>query len=323
MGMRSLPLMKAAMIAVRDCLGVKPEEAALVVTDTGNLEIAEVFLSALHMIGADATIIIMVPRRYDGEEPPKEIAAAMRESDVLLIPTTKSLTHTKACMAASEAGARMASMPGITEEMLTAGGMTADYRRVSELSQKLALLMDKADKVEITTPAGTNLTMSLKGRKAGADDGIYTERGSWGNLPAGEAYIAPVEESVEGVAIIDGSMAPMGLLSKPVELTIRAGKVVKIKDGREAIALKKLLEDLQDPNAYMVGEFAIGTNEKAHLTGNTLEDEKVLKTIHIALGMNLDMGGKIDSKTHNDGIILNPTVKFDGKVIMQNGDIIV
>mgnify|MGYP001077808651 CR=1 FL=1 len=323
--MKSVPLMKAAMIAVKDCLAVKPEETALVVTDTGKFDIAMAFLSALHAIGADATLTTMIPRQYNGQEPPRDIAAAMKASDVVFIPTTCSLSHTKARMAASKAGARIASMPGITEDMMTVGGMTADYGKVSELSWKLTKLLDKAKRVQITTAAGTNLVMSVEGRKPGTppDDGLYAEPGRWGNLPAGEAYIAPVEESVEGIAIIDGSMAPIGSLKDPIKLKIEKGKAVGIEGGIEAAAFRKVLEDIQDPNAYRVGELGIGTNEKARLIGNILEDEKVLKTVHIALGMNIDMGGKIDSKTHNDGIILNPTVKFDDRTVLEQGEIII
>ena len=323
--MKTAPLMKAAMIAVKDCLAVKPEETALVVTDTEKLDIARAFLLALHAIGADATLTIMIPRQYNGQEPPRDIAAAMKASDVVFIPTTRSLSHTKARMAASKAGARIASMPGITEGMMTVGGMTADYRKVSELSWKLTELLDKTKRIQITTSRGTNLVMSVEGRKPGTppDDGWYTESGRWGNLPAGEAYIAPVEESVEGTAVIDGSMASIGSLKDPIRLRIEKGRAVAIEGGVEAAAFRKLLEDIQDPNAYIVGEFGIGTNEKARLMGNILEDEKVLETVHIALGMNTDMGGKIDSKTHNDGIILNPTVKFDDRTVLEQGKIVI
>jgi leucyl aminopeptidase (aminopeptidase T) len=316
--------MKTAAIAVRDCLAVKPEESALVVTDTKKLDIALAFWSALHAVGVDATLSMMVPRRHNGQEPPRDIAAAMKVSDVVFIPTTKSLSHTKARMAASKAGARIASMPGITEDMMIVGGMTADYHKVSQLSWRLTELLDKTKRIHITTSRGTNLVMSVEGRKPGPpDDGLYTEPGRWGNLPAGEAYIAPVEESVEGIAVIDGSMAPIGSLKDPIRLRIEKGKALVIEGGAEAVALKKLLQDIQDPNAYIVGELGIGTNEKARLTGNILEDEKVLKTVHIALGMNKDMGGKIDSKTHNDGIILNPTVKFDHRTVLEQGNIII
>ncbi|MEN3186431.1 MAG: aminopeptidase [Atribacterota bacterium] len=315
------PLMRGAMIAVRDCMGVRAGERVLVITDTGKLKLAEPFFLALHALGVDGTLLIMTPRSYHAEEPPREVRAALSACDVALLVTTMSLTHTHARMDATAQGIRIASMPGLTEDMMTVGAMTADYRKVSELSWKLARLMEKTKTVEITTDKGTNLKMSLEGRKPSLppDDGLYQDKGRWGNLPAGEVYIAPLEESVEGLAVIDGSMAPIGLLSEPIYLTIRKGRVTEIRGGKEAQSLSSFLENLGDPNAYVVGELGIGTNHKARVTGNILEDEKAFRTVHIALGMNVDMGGVIESKTHNDGIICNPTVKFDGTMVMDKG----
>ena len=323
--MKITPLMKGAMVAVRDCMGVRKEERVAVITDTGKIDIAESFLFALHALGVDATLSLMVPRSHHAEEPPPEIGVAMASVDVALLVTTMSLSHTHARMRATEKGVRIASMPGITEDMLTVGAMTADYEKVSKLSWKLTRLLETTNLVEIYTEKGTDVCLSLESRKPAIppDDGLYRERGRWGNLPAGEAFIAPVEESVEGVVVIDGSMSPLGLLSEPIKLTIQGGKVINIEGGMEAEELSQFLEQLADPYAYWIGELGIGTNEKARLTGNVLEDEKALRTVHIALGMNVDMGGKIESKTHNDGIIRNPTVRFDGKLVMDKGVLMV
>ncbi|MGQ9472967.1 MAG: aminopeptidase [Candidatus Caldatribacteriaceae bacterium] len=315
------PLMKGAMIAVRDCMGVKEEEEVLVITDTGKVKLAESFFLALHALGVDGTLLVMTPRSHHAEEPPREVQAALSSCDVALIITTMSLTHTHARMEATARGVRIASMPGLTEDMLTVGAMTANYAEVSEMSWKLTRMMEQTKLVEITTEKGTNLKMSLEGRKPGIppDDGLYREKGRWGNLPAGEVYIAPVEESVEGIVVIDGSMSPIGLLTEPIRLVIEKGQVTKIEGGKEARMLSEFLESLDDPNAYKVGELGIGTNHKARVTGNILEDEKAFRTVHIALGMNVDMGGMVESKTHNDGIIWNPTVSFDGKIVMEKG----
>ncbi len=323
--MKTTPLMKGAMIAVRDCMGVKKEEKVVVITDTGKIDIAKSFLFALHALGVDATLSLMVPRSHHVEEPPSEIGVAMASVDVALLVTTTSLSHTYARMEATKKGVRIASMPGITEDMLTVGAMTADYEKVSELSWKLTHLLEATDLVEIYTEKGTDVRLSLKGRKPAIppDDGLYRERGRWGNLPAGEAFVAPVEESVEGIVVVDGSMSPLGLLAEPIKLTIQRGKAIKIEGGREAEELSRFLEELSDPYAYWVGELGIGTNEKARITGNILEDEKALRTVHIALGMNVSIGGKVESKTHNDGIIRNPTVKFDGELIMDKGILMV
>ncbi|MGC8778438.1 MAG: aminopeptidase, partial [Candidatus Caldatribacteriaceae bacterium] len=273
--MELAPLMKGAMIAVRDCMGVREKENVLIVTDTGKVKLAQSFFLALHALGIDGTLLMMTPRSHHAEEPPREVSAALAACDVALLVTTMSLTHTHARMEATAKGVRIASMPGLTEDMMTVGAMTADYEKVSELSWKLTRLMEKTRVVEIHTDRGTNLRMSLEGRKPGLppDDGLYREKGRWGNLPAGEVYIAPVEESVEGVAVIDGSMSPMGLLSEPIRLTIQGGRVVDIKGGKEAQELSNFLQNLGDPNAYVVGELGIGTNHKARVTGNILEDE--------------------------------------------------
>jgi len=302
-------------------MGAKPEERVLIVTDTGKISLAQSFLLASHALGIDATLFLMAPRSHHAEEPPQEIAAALEACDVALLVTTMSLTHTHARMRATEKGVRVASMPGLTEDMMTVGAMTANYKEVSELSWKLNRLLEETKEVEIASEKGTSLRMSLVGRKPGTppDDGLYREKGRWGNLPAGEVYVAPVEDSVEGIAVIDGSMSPLGILSEPIRLVIERGKVTRIEGGREAKAFLQFLRNLDDPNSYMIGELGIGTNPKARVTGNILEDEKAFRTIHIALGMNVDMGGVIEAKTHNDGIICDPTVKFDGRVIMEKG----
>jgi len=322
--MNLAPLMKAAMIAVRDCMAAQSGENALIVTDTGKLSIAESFFYAFHSLGIDTTIMVMTPRGHNAQEPPPEVRAALLSCDVALLVTSKSLTHTHARVDATNQGVRIASLPGVTEDMMTVGAMTADYQKVSELSWKLTQRLEKTEKVEITTELGTHLTMSLKGRKPGLppDDGLYREKGRWGNLPAGEAYIAPVEESVNGVLVVDGSQSPLGLLSAPIRITIQNGRAVQFEGGTEATAFERHLKSLDDPNAFWVAEFGIGTNEKARVTGNILEDEKAFHTIHIAFGMNTDMGGRIESKTHDDGIVTNPTVKFDGNVVMDKGNFV-
>ena len=326
--MKFVPMMKSAFVAVQTCLGVKPDEKVLVVTDTDKVDIAMALWAAAHAIGADAILTVMKPRAYQGEELPEPIAEIMKASDVIFITTAQGVFHTKARMEATKAGARIAAMPHISEDMMTVGGMTADYGKVSELSWKLAKVLEKGKNVRITTPAGTSLTMRLVSEERLSppifvDHGLFVEPGSCGNLPAGEAEVTPVEELTEGTAVIDGSMVPVGIIKDPIILTIERGKVVKIDGKTEAVELKKYLEGLQDPNAYWVGELGFGTNEKARVTGKVLEDEKVLGTVHIGLGTNVSMGGKIQSKTHIDGVMLNPTVELDGKTIIKDGQLLI
>jgi len=317
----TIEMMKGARVAVETCLGVKPGEKVLIVTDYGRANIALALAEASEALGAETLLFTMKPRQHNAEEPPDPIAAAMQTADVVFIPTTKSLTHTTAREKATEAGARLASMPGITEDMMKYGGMTADYHQVAELCWKFTEFLQGAKEAEITTPLGTQLRLGLEGREPGTppDTGLYLNPGEWGNLPAGEAYISPLETQADGIVVVDASIAQIGLPSRPVTLEFQEGKVVRIEGGVEATQLRNLLESLEDENAYVIAELGIGTNEATRLIGVSLEDEKMLGTVHVAIGRNTGLGGVNMSKIHLDFIITNPTLKVDGKVVIENG----
>ena len=162
--LKNLSIMKGARIAVETCMNTQPEETVLIVTDTNKLKIAEAFTYAAASIGARTVTTIMEPASEHAKEPPKAVAEAMKAAEVVLIPTTESLSHTDARRSATKAGARIASMPGITEDMMHRGGLTADYKQVAELTNKMAAIIEKAKTAQITTPSGTNLTMSIENR---------------------------------------------------------------------------------------------------------------------------------------------------------------
>jgi leucyl aminopeptidase (aminopeptidase T) len=215
----------------------------------------------------------------------------------------------------------VASLPGITVSLMTDGSMTVDYERLSARSWALNQLLETAHQAEVTTPAGTRLALSLAGREPQTppDDGLYRQPGAFGNLPAGEAYIAPVEGSADGIVVVDGSMAPLGLVQTPIRLTVRQGRVVQISGGAQATRLEELLGDINHAGAWMVGELGIGTNDHARLTGNVLEDEKVMGTVHVGLGRNVDFGGTVDSPAQHDGVLRAPTLILDGQTVIQEG----
>lgn len=298
-------------------MGVKPEESVLIVTDPPKLKIAWALVDAARKVGAETSLICMQTREKHGEEPPKVVAQAMRAADVVLAPTTYSLTHTQARLEACRAGARIATMPMITEAMMQGGAMLADYKKVSKLTMKVKALLDRASDVEVSTPAGTELYLSIAGRRAHPDTGIFHRPGDFGNLPAGEAFIAPVEGTAEGCVIVDGSMVDR--VRGRIEISIKNGIARKIS-GEPAQKLIKMLEGA-GPKSKNLAEFGVGTNPKARLIGNVLEDEKVLGTCHVALGDNSTFGGRVRAGIHVDGIFLKPTVKLDGKTIMKNGQL--
>ena len=137
----------------------------------------------------------MAPRQQHAEEPPKAVTEAMKRADVVIIPTSKSLSHTGARKAACNEGARVASMPGITRQMFRRGGLTADYIKVKRISEQVSKRLSLAKEIKIKTRAGCDFTARLTGRKGIADTGIIKKKGDFGNLPAGEGFIAPKEKN--------------------------------------------------------------------------------------------------------------------------------
>ena len=319
----STPLQKAAMIAVKNCMAVKEKEQVVIITDENKKSIGIALWEAAKKLKAEAILVEMIPRKDNGEEPPPSIATLMAAADVVLCPTSKSLTHTKARMAACKEGARIATLPGITEDTMVRC-LNADYSKIVALSVKLKKILDPAKIIRVTTKKGTDITIPVAGRLAKADTGIVHKKGEYSNLPAGEAFLAPIEGKSNGIIIIDGAMAGgIGLVKKEIKVIVKDGFAVQFIGGEEAKALKKLLKP-KGKLGRNIAEFGIGTNYKAKLTGLILEDEKAIGTIHIAFGTNSSMhGGKVNAGIHLDGLIKEPTVEVDGKIIMKEGKILI
>jgi len=310
------------------CMGLSPDETVLVVTDTEKEDIGRAIAQAASGLGADAVMMIMRPRRVNGEEPPPSVAAAMTASGVVLCPTSKSLTHTQARAAAARAGARIATMPGITEDMLYAGAMTADYTAVSQLTLRVKEILDKARCARIEY-RGRVLTLGLEGRTAVASTGRFLKPGESGNLPSGEAYIAPVEGTAEGILYVDGSVAGLGRVKAPMEVVVSEGRAQEFRDlewdgtcpaeGGESGFAGELGRLLNTPEARNVAELGIGTNDRARLTGVILEDEKIHGTVHVAFGDNSTFGGKVKAGMHVDFIMLKPDLYLDDDPVIKAG----
>lgn len=307
-------LVKTAEGVLSSCLAVKKGEEVLIVTDDTRKEIGEAIYEAAGNLGCERLLMVMNERELSGQEPPKAVAAAMKSADVVIAPTAQSLTHTNAKIEAAKAGTRVATMPGITEEMFSQGAMTADYSNVEKLTAVVTEMLSKASVARIEKD-GHTLTISIKGRDGVPSPGVYREPGKCGNLPSGEAYIAPLEDGSEGEMIVDGSMVGIGKLDSPLHMVISGGKLRSVT-GEKSENLDVLLKN--ETNGTLC-ELGIGTNEAAVLNGIILEDEKVYGTVHIAFGTNTSFGGVNKAECHMDGIILRPTLYLDEIKVIEDG----
>ncbi|HHX95056.1 MAG TPA: aminopeptidase [Clostridia bacterium] len=310
-------LQQAARVVLEDCMGVKQGETVLIIVDTLKKEIGDVLFEQASKMQAEPLLLEMLPRENHGVEPPEAVARAMKHADVIIIPTSKSLSHTNARREANEKGARIATMPDITVEMMSRT-LSGSYADIADRCCRFADMITAAEEAHITTPAGTDLHLKLTGRKGLPDTGLVHSPGEFSNLPAGEAYIAPLEGTASGRLVVDGSMAGIGRLETPIVMTVEKGFVTEITGGSDAVKLNELM-DRYGHDARNIAELGIGLNERAQLSGSPLEDEKVLGTVHIGIGDNSTFGGKVSVPSHLDGIMLKPTLTLDGKTVIEGG----
>ena len=219
------------------------------------------------------------------------------------------------------AGTRVAFGGRLDRSMLE-HEMAADYGEVRARSARLIELIGTATTMRITTPAGTDLTLSVAGRAWKADDGDLSAPSSFGNLPAGEVFIAPLETSADGVCVIDCSCAISGLgaVSEPFRLLFEAGRVIRVEGGASAAVVWEFIQSA-GAGADVIAELGIGTNERARIRGSIITDEKVLGTAHVAFGDNCSSsyGGVNQASIHIDNVMADATIEADGRVVISRG----
>ena len=312
-----MSLEKAANIILRNCMGLRSYESCLIVTDSKLKNIGKIlYKNSLNITQKSKLTLTPIPEAH-GTEPPKYISDEMLRYNVVLIPTTKSLSHTKSRENASKKGARIASMPGITIEMMKRA-LNISFNKIKIINEKLIKKLKNKNKIKVTATKGTNIEFYTKGRKWMGDDGIYTKKGAFGNLPAGEVFIAPLEGKINGIIVVDASVGSIGKVDENIKIIVKNGFIADVQGGKAADQFKKSLKNKLYKN---VAELGIGTNYKAKITGNVLEDEKVAGTCHIAFGNNKHFGGLVDVPFHADVVIKKPTIYADEILIMKNGNV--
>jgi leucyl aminopeptidase (aminopeptidase T) len=315
----STPLKLAAATTV-ERLGVGSGESFLVAYNVELAQIAEAIAAAARVHTDRVRALAFPTLSRHGEEPPAEVATAMADATAAALVTSFSLSHTRARLEATRRGARVASMPDMTRDMFERT-LPIDYARLESVGRALAAELGAAERCHISSPAGSDVELVLGGRDGRSDDGDLRSAGAFGNLPAGEAYIAPREHEGSGTIVFDGSIASWGLLAEPLRIAFTDGRMVSAAGGPAAEWLSATL-DAGGSNGRYLAELGIGTNPAAKLTGKILEDEKVEGTVHLAFGTNTGIGGENEASVHIDGVIRDPTVTLDGRVIMRGGQLV-
>jgi len=306
-----------AKTAVATCMKVRKGEHVLVVSDREKKDIARAIHDASLEISPHTYFLEMEGVEKPNQEPDALVGAAMREADVVLILTENSLSHTMARKNACRSGARIATFPGIVPAVLEDGGLTADYDEVAQNVRNVHHRVRNLSSGRITTKAGTDIAMDLAGRKWITEDtGLCHARNKFTNLPAGEIFISPVEDSINGTLVIDGSFQHE--LVEPTSLEIVDGEVTDVKGDSKVEAF---FSSLKGRDRY-VGTIGFGLNPRSTIKGVLLEDEKTLGSAHIIFGENISSGGVRRSPIRAHSVIRDVSLQMDDTFIIDEGKII-
>ena len=314
-------------MVVQTCMDIRRGENVLIVCDPTTAEIGQSLHIATQKRSERVLLIVMPRSRHHGEEPPSPVAALMRQQQVVIAATKYSLTHTRAVRQALKDGARVATMPGMTFELYTEGGMTSDFQEVKRRISNIANFLRRRRIINVKSESGTDVTFEVNWRDWKLDDnGICNRPRMLTNLPAGKVFILPKEGTMNGTIVIDGSWDST-LIDEPVEFVVEDGTVIDVKGGSLAATIRqsygevaKKLKAKDRESVWTVAEFGFGMNPNARLVGNVLEDEKRMGSCYFSIGDNSGLGGSSNAGIHISGVLAEPSVWLDDTCLTDSGD---
>ena len=320
-------MLTSSRSVVRTCMQIRPSEHVLIVTDPQCSEVGQSLYEAAAEVTDRVLLMMMPPSHKKGAEPPDPVAELMRQQDVVLIATKSSLTHTRARRNASRENARIASMPGITSEILSKGGMTADYGAMKKEISGLNSLLRKRTLVRVKSSSGTDFTFTTGARWILEDNGICNRPGQITNLPTGKVFVLPKEGSANGKIVIDGSLDGK-MLDEPVTLLVEEGNVIEISGGSVSEELISKMDSIrssvkisQIDKVGTLAEFGFGMNPRSRLSGNQLEDQVVRGSSYVAIGDNSSLGGSSRVGYQIRGVMVKPTVELEDVDLVLEGKV--
>lgn len=321
----SIDLTRSADLIVRRLLAVAPGEQVAIVCDPhSEMAMANALAGVVESVGGEFTVLTMPTRELQRKnELGPVVEAGLQHADCLIGLTGASGAPTYARAVKELYDARkLRGMSMVMRDIdtFTRGAARADYDALHEEGQRLAELWRSAERIHITTPAGTDIQARIKGEDVIVECGFATEPGQEAAFSDGEVSQMPSTGSAEGVLVIDGPMAHFGLPVRPVALQVKGGKIVSAEgETTQAIGLRGVIDQVE--NADNLAEFGIGLNPLSRRNGHFQEEKKARGNVHAALGDNLFYGGEIQSAVHIDMVMYRPTVVFDESVIVADGQL--
>jgi len=316
---------EAAKNALECVLEAKKDESAVIFCDYEKMIIGKAFANGALKLGLQTRLVQL---KTDGnvlrkEVPPQIMEILTKETPDIYINLLRGIREETQFriklikMETKDLKARLGHCPGVALDMLTEGALaltSEEHKQMQSFADKLIEKLSKAVRVEVMNPTGTNVSLSVEGRPFFTDTKIDWKTMKWMNLPTGEVIVAPVESSLEGRLVCDMAIGGIGPIETPVEIAVKNGEVQDVSSADTEV-LRRVKGSLNtDEWSNVVGEFAFGINSKARFVEEFLEAEKMLNTIHIAFGNNLDMpGGKNPSQNHMDFLVSKPTVNVFNK----------
>jgi aminopeptidase len=307
----------AADRAINQALRLKPGEKFLLVTDKQKLEIAEALACHAKLAGAETTTYLMTETLRPITGPTrqfKELIRAASATAYLLEGRFAEKPFRGFMVSEGAKHGRICMMPGLTRDMMERL-VNIDFSEMDRFTKKVMRAMKDAEDVIVENPAGTRIAFSVKGRAWHNDNGNISRKGRHGNLPAGECYTAPVEETFSGKVVISLIDDKLGRGA----MTFKHGRLVDF-EGR---GIAEVIQTIgPDATGRIIGEFGIGTNKGARICPNMLEAEKAFGTVHFAIGDSYGIG-KNRSKFHFDALVDEVTIKAKGRTIARNGKFLI
>jgi len=310
-------LYQAAEKAIVQALALKEGEQFLLVTDKHKMEIAEALAYWAKEVGAETTTYLMTEALRPITEPTnlfRLLSVKASAMAYMLDARMEEKPFRGYMVKVGVANNRICMMPGLTRDMMERL-VNIDFHELDMFGQKLMDTLADSEKVLVENAAGTHVEFSVKGRKWKNDNGDISQKGNHGNLPAGEIFTAPVEESFNGrlvISLIDDQLGN-GIME------FEKGRLI----GFEGKGIEKILAYIgKDETGKIIGEFGIGTNPKAKICPNMLEAEKAFGTAHFAIGDSYGIGLNT-SPHHYDALVDKVSIRTNGEYIVRDGKFLI